>query len=504
MASLETSGKTGNRAISVNCPDGKRRRVRLGKVTLAVAREIKRNVEHLAAQKLSGAALPASTAEWVRGLPDKFRARLAVCGLVDDSGPGGCGAITLGAWLKEYVDGRGDVKPATALVYGHTRRNLLAFFGKGKALSSFTPGDADAFAVFLRTKANAEVGEDEEPAGLSDNTVRRRLGIAKQFFKGAMRRKLIDGNPFDGQTTAVRDNPRRRYFVSRPETEAILNALPDAKWRLAFALARYGGLRCPSEIVRLAWADVAWDRMRFTVHSPKTEHHSDAGIRVVPIFPELLPYFERAFDQAEPGELFCCPQYNPGSAGMMYRKIVLAAITRAGVKPWPKLFQNCRASRETELAENYPVQVVCSWIGNSPMVAAKHYLQVTDEHFERATGEPQKAAQKAAQQKLEMAEMQSSGRVALSGNPLFQGISEPCRPLHINMVGPLGLEPDDVSACNDKHLGRAAEIGGAKCGAFVSDLTEKGGAWQCLGCGRRHAEPQDAARCCGAGCRPVE
>jgi hypothetical protein len=31
--------------------------------------------------------------------------------------------------------------------------------------------------------------------------------------------------------------------------------------------------------------------------------------------------------------------------------------------------------------------VVCAWIGNSQPIAAKHYLQVTDEHFRRAAGE---------------------------------------------------------------------------------------------------------------------
>ncbi|GAF95784.1 unnamed protein product, partial [marine sediment metagenome] len=76
----------------------------------------------------------------------------------------------------------------------------------------------------------------------------------------------------------------------------------------------------------------------------------------------------------------------------MYRKAMLKIIGRAVVKPWPKLFQNCRSSRETELTEEYPVQVVCAWIGNSPHVAAKHYLQVTEEHFGKAV---QKAVQKA-------------------------------------------------------------------------------------------------------------
>ena len=43
-----------------------------------------------------------------------------------------------------------------------------------------------------------------------------------------------------------------------------------------------------------------------------------------------------------------------------------------------------RTSRQTELAEQFPMQVVCSWIGNSAAVARDHYLQVTDDHFARA------------------------------------------------------------------------------------------------------------------------
>ncbi len=60
-------------------------------------------------------------------------------------------------------------------------------------------------------------------------------------------------------------------------------------------------------------------------------------------------------------------------------------IKRAGLKPWPKCFQNCWSTRETELAEKYPLHVVCSWLGNSQAVAAKHYLQVTDKHFQQAS-----------------------------------------------------------------------------------------------------------------------
>jgi len=426
MASVSTDKRTGARVVLVICPDGKRRPIRLGKVTKAQANEVKRHVEHLANFRVHGSALPPSTAEWLANVPDRLRKRLVVCRLADRHER--ADVPTLGAWLEQYISGREDVKPGTRTIYGHTRQNLLDYFKADKPLDAITAGDADAFGVYLRTGAK-----------LADSTARRRLGIAKQFYRAAVRRKLLTENPFDGQAVSVRENPRRQYFVTRAETEAVLAALPDAKWRLAFALARYGGLRCPSEIVRLTWADVSWDRVRFTVHASKTEHHADAGVRIVPIFPELRPYFREAFEAAEDGEVYCCPQYKPKSAGMMYRKAVESAMRSAGVKPWPKLFQNCRASRETELAERYPVQVICQWIGNSPAVAAKHYLQVTEDHYAQAAA--QETAHNPAQQEREVPTMPGNGGNESGAKPRLHTTSRAFTPLHINMVRSRGFEP---------------------------------------------------------------
>ena len=46
------------------------------------------------------------------------------------------------------------------------------------------------------------------------------------------------------------------------------------------------------------------------------------------------------------------------------------------------------------MADQFPAQVAAAWIGNSVAVAMKHYLQVTDEHFNEAA---QNAAQKSSE-----------------------------------------------------------------------------------------------------------
>ena len=118
------------------------------------------------------------------------------------------------------------------------------------------------------------------------------------------------------------------------------------------------------------------------VWAPKTEHHDGQGHRIVPIFPELRPYMEAVWDQAEPGETHFITRYRETNANLRTQLII---IRRAGLEPWPKLFQNPRASRQTELEEIFTSHVVNKWIGNSRRVAEKHYLQVTEDHFRKAT-----------------------------------------------------------------------------------------------------------------------
>ncbi len=58
---------------------------------------------------------------------------------------------------------------------------------------------------------------------------------------------------------------------------------------------------------------------------------------------------------------------------------------KAGHVPWPRLFQNPRASRETELMAKYPAKDVAAWLANSVAVAMKHYAMQTEDAFRKAS-----------------------------------------------------------------------------------------------------------------------
>ena len=369
MANIGESN--GRRWIQFYGRDGKRRTVRLGDMTQRQARDILVRVEDLARASIGNSSPSPATAAWLADVGDTLHAKLVAVGLVEARA-----AALLGPFLDDLIGKRGDVKPATRITYENVKRNLLAHFGKNKPLRDITPGCADEFRLYL---LNAEE--------LADNTVRRRCGIARQFFKAAVRKRLIQANPFEGLAAAVKANRSRMAMIDRPTIQKVIDACPDAQWRLIVALSRYAGLRCPSEHLGLRWVDIDWLEKRMLVRSPKTEHHAGGESRLVPIFPELMPYLEAAYELVpEGGDEHVITRYRDTNANL--RTQMLRIMRKAQVTPWPKLFHNLRATRQTELENEFPTHVVCAWLGNSPDVAKKHYLQVTDDHFAKAAATP--------------------------------------------------------------------------------------------------------------------
>jgi integrase len=368
MASI-SSQPNGRRTIQFIAADGKRKSIRLGKVSMKTAEEVCRRVEYLHAAKVSGTAADAETMKWLASTGAALHAKLAAAGLV---APRQTATTTLGQWLTEYREYRADVSEGTSTNYGIITNRLLAFFPADRLLHTITEADADRWLVYLK----------HEYAG---PTVSKSVKVARQFWAQAIRHGLASSNPFAHLRTPSEVNTARAFFVDRPTFALVLAACPDDEWRLLLALARYGGLRTPSEPLVLEWSDVNWERERFRVVAPKTKHQ-DGGERWVPLFPELRPYLERAFELAAPGAVHVVTRWRDTDKNL--RTGLLRILRRAGIKSWPRLYQNLRASRETELAEAFPIHVVAEWLGNSPKTALAHYTQVTEDYYRKALQNP--------------------------------------------------------------------------------------------------------------------
>ncbi len=367
MATVARTKSGSRRVLYVDPRDGQRKTLWLGQCSERVAQGVSGKLQDLLNAVALGMSPDPGVLRWLELLSDDFHGKLADAGLVSPRQ-----TARLGEFLTSYRESRSDAKPQTRIHWGHTIRNLLDFFGPEKRLRDVTEQDAREFRNYL-------VGQE-----LAEATIRRRTGLARQFFGVARKRKLISTNPFkqDGLPTSVGGNASRRFFVSREMTEQILQACPDAEWRLLVCLARYGGLRTPSESLRLRWRDVDIERNRFTATSPKTEHHAGHESRIVPLFPEVADALDEAFTTAPEGAEFCVTRYRLNTLNL--RTQFNRIIRRAGLQPWPRLWQNLRSSRQSELCGEFPEHVVCSWLGNSKAVAREHYLQVRESDFERA------------------------------------------------------------------------------------------------------------------------
>ncbi|MSQ96750.1 MAG: site-specific integrase [Gemmataceae bacterium] len=359
MASISRD-PNGRRRILFTDRDGGRKTIRLGKVSQRMAEEIKIKVEALNAAKIGGCSLDRETAAWVANLGDGLHGKLAAVGLTEPRR-----TARLGEFLDGFIANRKPTAaPSTIISLNQVKTRLIDQFGAERDLRSITPADAEGWAAAL-----AEQGYAPATAG-------RAIKRARQFCKAALRDKLITENPFAEIKASGQVNKERQFHVDRETIFRVIDAAPNAEWRLIIALSRFGGLRCPSEHLALRWQDMDWERNRFRVDSPKT------GERWIPMFPELRPHLEAAFELAEDGAVFVITSYRSEYVNM--RMQLARIIRRAGAKVWPKLFHNLRASRETELAAEYPIHVVCEWIGNTAAIAAKHYLTVREEDFERA------------------------------------------------------------------------------------------------------------------------
>jgi integrase len=442
--------RNGRRSIQFVNAAGDRKTLALGKVTQKQAEFIKTKVEALAAACITGFPPDDEVSAWLAKRDTVMLEKLATVELIPNVKRV---SATIGSFLDDYTSGRIDVKPATREVWSQPVRNLKEFFGVDRPLRSITAGDAENFRLFL-------VGEK-----LAATTVQKRLQFARQFFRSACRHKLVAENPFaDVRSNAGKDSERQR-FITQEAAHKLLDACPSLDWRLIIALSRFGGLRCPSEVLSLKLTDIDWENERITVHSPKTEHHPGKDTRVIPLFPELRPILDEAFHSAPVGAVYVVSERYRKAAmgphgwrGCNLRTTMEKIIRRAGMTPWPRLFHNLRSSRETELCERFPVHVVAAWLGNTPEIARKHYLQTTDEHFRQAAA-PTKLLETALQPALQQpAEILRNGLLETSEGqaslPEWQNHKAvPCKELQ-TLATPCAahVNPCQITRCGEDRI----------------------------------------------------
>jgi integrase len=370
-------GKTKTRAEIQFKLMGAQRTLSLGsKYNAPQIARIKNAVEDISEAIETGGKPGKATAGFIAEMPTDLKARFINAGLLEEPRIKTNKALW-NAYLREVERNR---KEGTWVYYDAVGKRFLKHFPENGNPGAITKEDGERWKQAL-------IEADFAPA-----TVANSLRGACAVFNWAVNQGVIEANPFKGIKRGANNNPERMFYVSMDWYRKLLEACPSQSWRTLLALCRIGGLRNPSETSRLTWDKVNWETGAILIESPKTEHHAGKESRVIPMFPELLEELKWQRELTEEGgSPYVIPniRWENTSLARNLKRIIFSA----GLPRWERLWQNLRESRANELWTEYPRHVAAAWMGHSERVAMKHYLQVTDEQFQKAlrgAGEPAK------------------------------------------------------------------------------------------------------------------
>jgi hypothetical protein len=289
MATLTKDGRSGG--FLVQWYENKRRQtiwLSGRKYRQATAEQVKKMVETLIYYRDNGILMPEkAVAQWLNNASTEIREKLAQAGLI---------AVTKLRTCQELWDTclkhKTNVKDSTMTTYRDCQR---VFF---KTFSPAEPIDDITVERLLDWKTAML-------AAYKEASVAAQISAARMVFDWAVEMEWLSKNPVKKIPKGSYVNQENDRTISMEDYAKMLDACPNQDWRTIIALARIGGLRCPSELRRLRWSDINWAENRFLVRASKTERYARHRERVVPLFPVLRAELDRHFfslDETEENE----------------------------------------------------------------------------------------------------------------------------------------------------------------------------------------------------------
>jgi len=359
-------------------PDKKKQTFYLGKgCDLGTAERIRTLVENLVIARIYGNAPSPNDQRQIKEMSLPLRQKLLKAGLIDSYFVNSSESLL--EFTNEFLQSLKWQKEATVIKYRQLIKDMLLFFGENTRVSSVTVARAKDFRVWLAT--------ERPPKLLSESTIRRCVGVCRTIFHRGIERKIIDSNPFSAVKAGEVVNPKRQEYISIEEMGRCLEVVRNPELRFIVALARYAGLRIPCEIREMRVNDIYEKEGHLFIHVDKS---GKTGEREVPVFPELLPEWERYKKKLEHKQTFMFPRYrNCKNIGTLFKK----NLKKAGLKPWQKIFNNLRSSCITD--KNRIIRnpkLLNAIFGNSEHIRYQHYEQITNEDWNTVFNADQKPA----------------------------------------------------------------------------------------------------------------
>ncbi len=388
MASLSKSKRNGRNYFRCQFfTDSKRHAVYLGPIKESAANKIQAKIGDLETSAKLKIKPEGSTLEWIQNADWKLIGKLDSLGLMtqvqslifkrrnaesgdDDKRP------TLLEFCQWYIEQRkSDCEPSTIKKNTASLNQLCDYCRDVESVQ--TIDDLTAEIAFryqlhrLKSKAEATVSAD--------------VKIAKTAFRYGVKAGIVSSSPFAELKAGSDVNPDGKHILPISDYEKLIDACTDSDWRTIIALARLGGLRCPSELTHLKWTDINWSARTVRVTSPKTKRHGRAE-RTFPLFDRLDQALSDHWDLRGESSEFVITQEHLRRPGVSLSERFNEIRKLSGVSRFDSPFRNMRVSAVNDVCRipGITPKTISDWFGHDLKTAMKYYNQTTSNDLYQA------------------------------------------------------------------------------------------------------------------------
>ncbi|GHT36334.1 hypothetical protein FACS189427_07740 [Planctomycetales bacterium] len=257
---------------------------------------------------------------------------------------------------------------------------LVEYFGGKKRIDLITPAEAGGIRNYLMNERTVRRGK------LKPSSANKAIRAMKPIFRFAVDCGYIAVSPFAKVKSGSIISLERQEYISVERLEQAIAACGnDIELRGLLAIARFQGLRIPSEVRDLKFSDFRQENTGIIFSVPDT---GKTGSRRVPVFSEFVPYLTELQQHRKEGQEYLFEKYRQVKTSGKIKFVNIGALIRkkmkrAGVPFWEKLFINLRSSCMTDKERlGWSRSLMDAVFGNSERIRLKHYIQpLPDEEY---------------------------------------------------------------------------------------------------------------------------
>jgi len=369
--------------------DGKPKQIRLGTIRKSAAQKIRRMIDDIADSHRLQMSPDVQTQEWIQKADWILIQRIEKTGIVSmvldlikqrKEKEQGTAELekrpTLFEFCEWYEEQReADCEPSTIKKIKTSLKQLRNYCRDHETIKHADELDsALAFRFQLhrkQTKAEATVSKD--------------IKIAKTAFKYGVLAGKLSANPFDGLKAGSDVNLEGQHIIPISDFEKLIDACPNSDWRTIVALARLGGLRCPSELTDLKWTDVNWHSRTITIRATKTKRYGKVE-RTMPLFERLEHALRDHFELTGETSVHVVTAEHLRRSGTSLSERFHRIRKAAGVPKFDNPFRNMRLSAVNDVCRIAGItpKTIVDWFGHDLKTAMKHYNRTTKQDYDLA------------------------------------------------------------------------------------------------------------------------